>query len=151
MKRIPTWAAFVIPIPLTLMLVFSVWSDLHRFQQKTPFIETSGHIANVECQNHGRYQVSFGVGDHVLTVDAGNIHLRQACADRRAGEAVDVWYSEFDPTYASFISPAEAMSHMKGELVSAMLIPYPVFAAFLFVVSKLQNKTFSFRRNKSSK
>jgi hypothetical protein len=148
--RIPTWAIYLVPIVPSLLLIFSVWSDLRGFQEKAPFIATHGHIAKLDCQNHGQYQVSFGVGERVLTVGSGNLYLRKTCITQRVGEFVGVWYSEREPNYASFVPPDEALANMNSELTAIICIPYPVWVIFLFVMSKFRNTWLSFRDNKSA-
>jgi hypothetical protein len=118
---------------------------LRDFQEKAPFVATYGHIAKLDCPNHGQYQVSFGVAERVLTVVAGNLYLRKTCTTQRIGEVVGVWYSEHEPNYASFVPPDEALTHMNSELIFTICIPYPVWVIFLFVMSKFQNTRLSFR------
>ncbi len=135
--RLPTWAIFLAPLVPSVLLALSVWSDLRGFQERAPFLATQGHIAKVNCQNHGEYQVNYLIGEHVLTEGSGNHFLRKACSEQLVGETAEVWYSHNEPRYASFVSPDEALERMKGELAAFIFVPYPLWVAFLYAMSRI--------------
>lgn len=143
--RIP-WMSFLVPIIPALLLIYSVASDLRTFDAKAPYIEVSGIVANLDCQNHGKYQVIFSVSGREFNVGAGNFYLRQACASLRTGEIVPVWYSANDPQFASFVPPAQALRAIKNELLLTVLIPYPLWVVFLFLALRYKNKNLLNRR-----
>jgi hypothetical protein len=137
-KKVNLWFAFLLPAILVVLMTLSVWSDIRGFNEKAPFVEVRGEVAKLECGNHGQYQVSFSVGERVLTRGSGNLYLRANCKDLTAGQIVSVWYSAHDPSYASFVSPERALSYMKGEIASLVFFGYPFLAGFLFVAMKLR-------------
>lgn len=139
--RTPTWAIFLVPIVPSLMLIYSVYSDLRGFQERAPFLATQGHVAKLDCKNHGQYKVTFGVDGRILTVSAGNTYLGQSCENQRIGEVVGVWYSVEEPSYTSFVPPNDALAYMKSELASMVFIPYPLWVIFLFVTSKFRDES----------
>jgi hypothetical protein len=148
--RIPSWMVFLVPIVPAGLLIYSVGSDLRTFEGKAPYVEVSGRVANLDCQNHGQYQVSFNVRGRELNVGAGNLYLRKACTSLRVGEIVPVWYSESDPQFASFVPPDQALPRIKNELLLTVLIPYPLWVIFLFIVSRYENKNFFARKAKTA-
>ena len=66
------WFPFLLPAIPVVLIALSVWSDLRQFNEKSPFLATGGVVAKVECANHGRYQVSFTVGEQIFTRESGN-------------------------------------------------------------------------------
>jgi hypothetical protein len=135
-RRVNFWSVFLVPLIPVVLLGLSVWSDLRSFNENAPFVEAQGKVARLDCHNHGQYEVSFSVGERVLTRGAGNLYLRGNCNDFRIGEAVTVWYSVQDPNFASFVTPDHPVSYMKSEIAQLLIVAYPVFVAVVFLAMK---------------
>lgn len=134
------WVAVLVPAVLAVALALSEWSDLRRFNEKAPYVQTVGTVANLDCSNHGQYQVKFTVGERTLIRDAGNSFLRGKCGYLRVGQPVSVWHSVQDPGYASFIPPEQALSYMKSEIIATVAVGYPFMAGFLLLALWLSSR-----------
>jgi hypothetical protein len=135
--------ALLVPIIPVVLLSWSVQSDISHFQHRAPFFQTSGKVAQMDCSNHGNYDVSYDVNGRTYTGGAGNLYLKDDCGNVAVNSAVPVWVSQTDARYVSFIPPERALAIMKSEFRS-MLIAYPLFALFLF-------GSFTFQERKEAK
>ncbi len=135
-RKSDLWVAFLFPAILALGMALSVWSDLRGFRGKAPFLEARGTVAKLECDNHGEYQVTYSANGQVFPRGAGNLNLRANCKDLNVGQPARVWYSASDPAYASFVSPENAVSYMKGELTVLLFVGYPLLVGFVFVARR---------------
>lgn len=111
------------------VVFLAVSQDIHQFESKSPFVQTTGRVAERDCANHGLYRVSYDVEGRTFTEAAGNLYLKDDCKLLKTGETVDVWVSKSDARYVSFVSPVFASKSMASERRTVPFV-YPLFAVF---------------------
>jgi hypothetical protein len=121
-SRRARWLPLLIVVLGFSALLLSTASDLRVFEQKSPFVVTQGNVTRLDCWNHAYYEVTYVSDEQRITSSPGNLFLRGACDDLHIGDSVDVWYSSRDHSYAAFVPPHEALSRMKTELFSIVVV-----------------------------
>lgn len=133
------WYALLLPILPTALLTTSVKSDMHEFQNRTPFSQTTGRVSKLDCSNHGNYFVTYEVNATTYTEMAGNPYLKGNCNKLKPNEIVAVWASQKDAKYVSFISPENALKYMTSEF-RILIFAYPFFALLIFGTATFEER-----------
>ncbi len=118
----------------------SVNNDIHQFESKAPFVRTGGRVSTLDCDNHGKYFVSYTANGTTYTQSAANVYLKENCSKLKNGDDVDVWVSQKDAQYVSFKSPEIAVDAMASELWAILFAGYPVSVLFLSIALYLEKR-----------